>query len=446
MNRQWAGAPPIGKGSGTVVTASTRASETSEIPGHGLSDIASAVIVFSHLRWSGVYQRPQHLLSRFARNIPVFVIEEPIFLSDPNEAPSFRETRDGDVTVLTPLLPEASTPQSGFCKETNPIVSRLVEARLLRSSSRRDHHFGSGSARGQRPIVWYYTPMALGALPGSITPCLVVFDAMDDLASFRNAPRELRDQEQAMLRTADVIFAGGPSLYEARRHRHPSVHCFPSGVDARHFATGAGWINVAADIATLPGPVLGFHGVLDERIDFDLIAEVADSRPNWSLALVGPLAKIEESDLPRRPNISYLGRQQYADLPSFLAGFDVAILPFALNEATRSISPTKTLEYLAAEKPVVSTAIADVVSLYGNVVRVASDPGNFIAAIESALAESGAERRQRHALARVHLLEHDWDAIADGMADRMIETVTAHSGMLIQPPASEAWEMGTNHV
>ncbi len=446
MNRQRVRAPPMGKGSGTVVTASTHALETSEIPGHGLSDIASALIVFSHLRWSGVYQRPQHLLSRFAKHIPVIVIEEPVLLSNSNEKPSFRETSDGNVTVLTPLLPDSSTSQFGFCKETNRIISRLIEERFPRSSWWGGQRFGSGSAHSHKPVVWYYTPMALGALPGSIDPGLVVLDAMDDLASFRNAPRELRDQEEAMLRTADVIFAGGPSLYEARRHRHPSVHCFPSGVDARHFATGAESMAPAADIAALPGPVLGFHGVLDERIDFDLIAKVADSRPNWSLALVGPLAKIEESDLPRRPNISYLGRQQYADLPSFLAGFDVAILPFALNEATRSISPTKTLEYLAAEKPVVSTAIADVVSLYGNVVRIASDPADFITAVEAALAESGGDRRRRHARAQAHLLEHDWDAIADGMADRMIETVTARSEILNRPPASEAWEMGNNHV
>ncbi len=412
-----------------MVIASNRSAESTDFAAQDLADVASALIVFSHLRWSGVYQRPQHLLSRFARDIPVIVIEEPVFLTGAEDTPGLRTRDDGGITVLTPTLPAGAVPQSGFGKETNGLISRLIESHLLRSMPGSSRFHGSGTERSQRPIVWYYTPMALGALPRSIDPCLVVFDAMDDLASFRNAPKELRDQEAAMMRAADVIFAGGPSLYEARRHRHSSVHCFPSGVNARHFANAAGAQVPAVGVAALPKPVLGFYGVLDERIDFDLIATVADARPAWSLALIGPLAKIEECDLPRRPNITYLGQQRYADLPAFLAGFDVAILPFALNEATRSISPTKTLEYLAAEKPVVSTPIADVVSLYGNVVRVASDSTGFIAAVEAALAEPATDRRRRHAAGRAHLLEHDWDAIAKGMADQMIETLTARSGM-----------------
>lgn len=408
-----------------MVMMSKRNDERRGVENQSLQDSASGLIVFSHLRWSGVFQRPQHLLTRFARDMAVTVVEEPIFV-DAEGAESYLQMVDHEgVTVLTPMLPIAPDQDMGFSKDSIPEIRRLIAPSLeafVRDNTRR----AEGTEAG--PIVWYYTPMALGALPMSIEPSLVVFDAMDDLASFRNAPQALRDKEAAMFRTADLVFAGGPSLYEARRDRHPSVHCFPSGVEAEHFARAADGLAPPDDIARLPHPVLGFYGVLDERIDFDLMAAVADARPEWSLALVGPLAKIEATELPRRPNIAYLGQQRYADLPSFLAGFDVAIMPFAINEATRSISPTKTLEYLAAGKHVVSTPIADVVSLYGDVVRVASDAPAFVAAVEAALAETPAGRRQRIIDSQRHLLAYDWDAIAQGMATRMVQRLAARSG------------------
>lgn len=382
-----------------------------------LANSAPALIVFSHLRWSGVYQRPQHLLSRFAQDIPVVVVEEPMFLVEEGAESFLKTTEDGDVTVLTPMLSMAFGSSMGFCDETLEEITRLIAPALCEFSG--DTEVG--------PIVWYYTPMALGALPKAIEPSLVVFDAMDDLASFRNAPQALRDKEATMFRVADLVFAGGPSLYETRRDRHPAVSCFPSGVEAAHFARATGGLVPPEKLSSLPYPVLGFYGVLDERLDLDLIAAVADTRPEWSLALIGPLAKIEQSELPRRRNITYFGQQRYADLPAFLAGFDVAILPFAINEATRSISPTKTLEYLAAEKRVVSTPIVDVVSLYGDVVRIADDASAFVAAVDAALAESPADRRTRLAAGRAHLLAHDWDAIAEGMASEMIGTLTARS-------------------
>ena len=382
------------------------------------------MVVFTHLRWEGVFQRPQHLLSRFARALPVTVVEEPIFRRDVTPGGDIQLATDGKVTVLTPILPLAADNRSGFTEENVSQIALLIEPYLGQRSPLEtidplgtDVSAWESELRG--PIVWYYTPMALGALPASVVPSLVVFDAMDDLASFRGAPAALREREAEMFARADVVFAGGPSLYEARRGRHPSVHCFPSGVDVDHFARAAGTIAPDPSVAALPGTVLGFYGVLDERIDFSLIEAIADARAEWSLALVGPLAKIDESDLPRRPNITYFGRRNYADLPAFLAGFDVALLPFAINEATRSISPTKTLEYLAGEKPIVSTPITDVVDLYGDVVRIAGDEAAFIAAIEAAVSESPAERRRRVEAGSAHLRTHTWDAIVDGMADLM---------------------------
>lgn len=410
----------------TLVTHPTTGPDTTTF--RALANWAPALIVFTHLRWGGVFQRPQHLLSRFARALPVTVVEEPVFRPGIPDAGEVTVSRDGDVTVLTPVFRERPDQPFGFTPDNVVEIARLIGPHLGTAGTvgvtAGERSSAGVTSRAAGPIVWYYTPMALGALPTAIAPSLVIFDAMDDLASFRGAPPALREREAAMFAAADLVFTGGPSLFAARRDRHRSVHCFPSGVDASHFGRAAGDIEPPAELASLVGPVLGFYGVLDERIDFELIAAVADARCDWQLALVGPLAKISEADLPRRPNITYFGQRRYADLPAFLAGFDVALLPFALNEATRSISPTKTLEYLAGEKPVVSTPIADVVSLYGDVVRIAADAPDFIAAIDAALDEPPPERARRRAAGQAHLVAHDWDAIAAGMASLITGAMT----------------------
>src|SRR5690606_2154956 len=239
----------------------------------------------------------------------------------------------------------------------------------------------------QEPLVWLYTPMAL-PLAEKLAPRVLIYDCMDELSAFLNAPRQLMQRENALLRRADLVFTGGPSLYEAKRERHPSVHCMPSSVEAEHFARARDAAIDHPSQAALPHPRLGFYGVIDERLDLALIEAVATARPTWQLVLVGPVVKIDPAALPRLPNVHYLGQQPYAKLPEFLAGWDVCLLPFALNEATRFISPTKTLEYMAAGKPVVSTPIQDVVKPYSRVVSIAADAPEFIRACEAALALS----------------------------------------------------------
>jgi UDP-galactopyranose mutase len=362
--------------------------------------VNTLLVCFSHLRWDFVWQRPQHLMSRFARSMPVVVVEEPV---EGGALADLRIAQHGGVTVLTPMLPSDS-PGWGFNRLTNRAIRGLVEQYLAAEYP---------AAEVERAILWYYTPMALGAEPCTVTDPLVVYDAMDELASFRFAPRELRAREAELMSRADLVFAGGPSLYESRRGRHPSVHCFPSGVDVEHFAQAKNGVVRPIELAARRRPILGFYGVLDERVDFDLIAAVADARPDWTLALIGPLAKIRPEDLPQRPNIDYYGQQQYAALPAYLACFDVALLPFARNEATRSISPTKTLEYLAGGKPVVATPIADVVKLYGEVVAFGETPDEFVAAIDRVLTQGLGRHHAERSQAVV--AEHTWDAIAANM-------------------------------
>ncbi len=378
------------------------------------SDGAAALIAFSHLRWGFVWQRPQHLMTRFARRLPVFFVEEPEVHDGTDD--DLRVIEDRGVTILTPLLSPTPPAGWGFNDRANPRLRALLtpffaDLGLL------------GPARGGRPggrpvIAWYSTPMALGAAPDGLVPALTVFDAMDELASFAGAPTELRRHERALMAAADLVFTGGPSLFRAREGSHRRVFCYPSGVERTHFAPAAAG-PPPAELAGVPRPLLGFYGVLDERLDPGLLAAIADARPDWTVAMIGPVAKIAATDLPRRPNLRYLGPRSYADLPAFLAVFDVAILPFAQNDATRFISPTKTLEYLAGGKPVVSTPIQDVVDLYGEVVRFAATPAAFVDAVERALGETPLERARREGIAARILGEHDWDGIADGMWGKM---------------------------
>lgn len=234
---------------------------------------------------------------------------------------------------------------------------------------------------GRRMVHWYYTPMAMG-FAGHLEADLCVYDCMDELSGFRGAPATLLERERRLFERADLVFTGGQSLYEAKRDRHHSVHAFPSSIDRAHFAGArAHGLEEPADQRHIPGPRLGFFGVIDERLDINLLAAAADLRPDWSFVMIGPVVKIDPATLPRRPNIHYLGSRKYGELPAYLSGWDVGFMPFALNEATRFISPTKTPEFLASGLPVVCTPITDVIRPYGEtgLVEIAATPEQVVA-------------------------------------------------------------------
>ena len=363
---------------------------------HPLKADMPTLLVFSHLRWGFVFQRPQQLLSRLARDHRVVFVEEPVA----GEGPPRLEARQAmpGVEVLVPTTPVQAP---GFADEQLAVLGPLVQQWLA----------AEGIAQ---PIVWFYTPMALPLL-AQLSPAAVVYDCMDELSAFRGAPPALRQREAALIQRADLVLTGGPSLYEARRDQHPSVHCLPSAVDPAHFSPARLLPNSAEAEVTrqlhtgIATPRLGFYGVIDERLDIDLVQAVAQARPDWQLVMVGPVVKIDPASLPRLPNIHWLGMQPYAVLPYLVAAWDVCLLPFALNESTRFISPTKTLEYMAGEKPVVSTAVHDVQVLYGDVVRVAHSTPQFIAACEAALNETDEARERRVSEMLTTVWRMSWD-------------------------------------
>jgi UDP-galactopyranose mutase len=359
-----------------------------------------SIVTFSHLRWNFVYQRPQHLLSRLAATRPVYFVEEPEH--DSTESPRWeRSSPHPNVEVLRPRTPVSAL---GFHPEQLPFLEPLI-AELARELD------------GTTLVAWLYTPLAL-PLAQALGPTAIVYDCMDELSLFLGAPPELLSREAALLECADLMFTGGPSLYRAKQARHPNVHCFPSSVDAAHFRVArAGETSVGEpeDQAGLPHPRLGYYGVIDERLDLGLLDSIAQARPDWQIVLVGPVVKIDPATLPQRSNIHYIGQRSYQELPGYLAGWDVCLLPFARNDATRFISPTKTLEYMAAERPIVSTPITDVAEPYGDIVYLGDTPAAFLAACEAALRELPGERDRRIGRMRQVLAGTSWEVTVRAM-------------------------------
>jgi glycosyltransferase involved in cell wall biosynthesis len=378
---------------------------------------ATTLICFSHLRWDFVYQRPQHLLSRFARTSRVFYVEEPVYGA---EGPRLDiSAREHGLRVIVPQLPHGLS-ESAQHHALRELVSELIARESINTF-----------------VAWYYTPMAL---PWSrhLEPIALVYDCMDELSLFRGAPAEMVERERELIALADVVFTGGTSLYEAKRSRSDNVHCFPSSVDSAHFRQARTSRQDPSDQAHIPHLRLGFAGVIDERMDIDLLAELATARPDWHLVLVGPIVKISPDQLPKLPNIHCLGAKPYAELPSYMAGWDVALLPFALNESTRYISPTKTPEYLAAGLPVVSTPIRDVVAPYGvaELANIGESAADFVLAVEGELARSDVERSRWLKRVDGFLSTMSWDRTHERMSALISQVIVNASEVREVPVAN----------
>ncbi len=330
---------------------------------YGTSDL----LVVSHLRWNFVFQRPQHLMSRFANRRRVFFLEEPIF--EHIDKPELRTTScPSGVKILVPHLPFEYSPDSLEIFQAQALEEFMTAEEI------------------EDYTLWYYTPMAL-PFTRHLQPKHIIYDCMDELSLFKGAPRALIDNEAELMVKADLIFTGGHTLYEAKKHLHDNIHPFPSSIDASHFGKARQKLADPIDQRNIQGLRVGFFGVIDERMDLQLLEGAARLRPEWQWIMLGPIVKIDPAHLPKRDNIHYLGNKQYKELPDYIAGWDVAMMPFARNESTRFISPTKTPEYLAAGRPVISTSIRDVINPYAveKLVRIADTPRDFVLAAEGAL-------------------------------------------------------------
>lgn len=362
-----------------------------------------AIICYSHLRWNFVYQRPQHIMSRMAKHFEVFFVEEPFF--DAEEAYLDNRQEKENLWIIVPHLPPRLNEE-----EQGEYIDQLLYDYLSRHKL-------------EKFIAWYYTPMAFRS-ESVFYADLVIYDCMDELSAFRFAPPSLKEKEKKLMERADIVFTGGYSLYEAKKNKHLNIHLFESSIDVAHFELARTLTTQKDDQKAIGHPRIGFFGVIDERMDIDLLNGLAGKRPDWHFVLIGPVVKIDPATLPRQPNIHYLGQKPYDELPGYIAQWDVAMMPFAINEATRFISPTKTPEYLAAGKPVVSTPVHDVVRSYGEsgFVYFGSTAHEFTIAIERAL--SIADKTNWLKAVDKLLSRNSWDLTCEKMVKQISRTLS----------------------
>ena len=365
------------------------------------------LVVFGARRWNFDWQRTQQLLTRLAMHYRVFHVEAP---HTTHQDPWLEATEVAPGVQV--LVAHTRCDAPGFHDDQLPVMQRLLAAFL------RD--------RGVvEPLVWLDTPAAL-PLAEALRPRALVWDCHEDAAT-SSGDDVLRDREARLLRLADVVLAGGPSLYESLRRRHSNVHCIANAVDAEHFAPPSPTskaieaVSARAIHAAIPNPRLGFFGVIDERIDLELLARVADLRPDWQFLLAGPLRGVAPEDLPQRGNLQWLGPQTYAILPHLQAHWDVCLLPLVPEACARRAAPIETLEYLAGQKSVVATPVHDVAALHGQIVRIADGPEAFVEACRAAMCERGPLRRQRRIDALIAVHSASWERAVERVHRLLVE-------------------------
>ncbi|MBI2513558.1 MAG: glycosyltransferase [Opitutae bacterium] len=391
------------------------------VPASDLPPAETAPIVaFCHLPWDGVWQRPQQLLSRLAARHPVLFVE--CYCADVEQATLRSHGAPGhpNVTVLQMLLPQARWADGDFID--------AERRRLLQTFRRGD------LGKFNDPVLWFNDPMAVIAFAGHCGERAIVYDCMDELAQFAGAPPQLRDRERELLLKADVVFCGGRKMRDKRKPYNAHCYFYGTGVDSEHFGQARSE-SLAVDpaVAALPGKVLGYFGVIDERIDYELLARLADALSRCSIALVGPTAKVDAAALPQRKNLHWLGRRDYADLPAITKGFSVCLMPFARNAATEFINPTKALEYMATGRPIVATAIDEVRTNFGNVCRIARSVGEFIAFCSDEL-ERPSRLRVRRGLQLA--AQNTWEAITAEMDALLVAACARRAGVKTLSPAA----------
>ena len=370
------------------------------------------LVCFSHLRWNFVYQRPQHLLTRFSKVYRTFYIEEPII--EDSEKPFLQVNNpENNIWIVTPHLHHGLNHKNTLDEQKKLITAFFNDLNI------------------QKYIFWYYTPMAF-ELGSSFDPELTIYDCMDELSNFKFAPPLLKELEKELFKNADLVFTGGHNLFKAKRDFHHNIYPFPSSIDKSHFEKARNVENEPNDQKNIPHPRFGFYGVIDERLNIELLKNIAAKKSNWHFVIVGPVVKIDPQTLPKSPNIHYLGGKSYNELPLYLSGWDVATIPFVLNESTEFISPTKTPEYLAAGKPVISTSIIDVVTPYGEqgIVHIADTDEEFIKAGEIELARKNKEEWLQ--VTDEFLSSNSWDQTWEEMM-RLINTTHAKKYSKIVP-------------
>lgn len=397
------------------------------------------LLVLSPSRWDFMFRRTQQLMSRLAGRWQVLFVEEP--RRSRNAAWLDEQAQGEHLSVLVPHLPANLSPHlPPSLDATHDEPRRMLAAYLRQRDLRVD-------------VAWVSSPASLPLLDSLDARCVVY-----DCHASSTAPR-LRREQALLLERSTLVFANGPSLYESLREQHPRVMCLPDAVAAAHFAPDAQRphsvqaMHAGSLQRHLSAPRLGWFGVIDRRLDLDLLAQIADAHPQWSLVMVGPVVGLDASRLPQRANIHWLGVQPYSVLPHLLEGWDLCLLPFVIGAATRQLCPAQALEYMAGGKPVLCTPLHDVAWMFSDSVAIAERGPPFIAACEALLAESPAQRAQRALQMMATVSASSWDRSAQavhemlhtalasrrrGAASASIEYAAAPAALAATAPALEA--------
>jgi glycosyltransferase involved in cell wall biosynthesis len=381
------------------------------------------IIVHSHLGWDWVWQRPQQFHSRLSKRHRILFVEGPVPCAELSSSRlTIREVADYPNIMVVQTSVPAERWQDGAWVDKER--RRLIESLLS----------GPVGADFPNPVQWFYDPMAVAAFAGHLDEAAIVYDCMDQLTQFKGAPVDLVRRERELLAIADVVFAGGPKMWREKKRHNPNSYCFGCGVDSKHFGRAREESTVVpADIGGLPGPVFGYFGVIDERIDYELVARLADANRTGSVVMVGPWTKVDAAAFPRRANLHWLGARDYNDLPAYAKAFDVCLMPFALNEATEFINPTKALEYMATGRPIVSTAVEDVVLQFSEVVKIAKTPDEFVA-----LCGDSAQNPDDRAVQRGLKLAaaNSWDSIVKQLEGHVLDVLAGKESRSVASDAA----------
>jgi glycosyltransferase involved in cell wall biosynthesis len=266
--------------------------------------------------------------------------------------------------------------------------------------------------RIRRPIAWFMVPH-LSSVVGRLGERLSVYYCIDDYSALPDVNEEaVRAMDEELTRKADLVFVASDTLLDQKSALNPNTHVSPHGVDYDHFACAQDdRLPVPADAAGMARPVVGFFGLIERWIDLDLVDFLAERRPTWTFLMIGRVA-VPDEELPRRPNIHFLGKRPYAELPAYGRAFDAAIIPYRLTRQVLHANPIKLREYLAMGKPIVSVSTPEI-DKYADVVRIADSREEFLAGLDELLARAPTEAEVRERMGRV--APESWDARLRGV-------------------------------
>jgi glycosyltransferase involved in cell wall biosynthesis len=393
------------------------------------------IVCLSFVTWDDHWGTPQQIMSRMAKNgNRVLFVDQPIsplsFLTRMRAndvvGKQFKRWREGQRAAAPNVI--AASPPPILPLRYNRIVNRINAWIMRRWLKKQVKLAGFNDV-----IFWNFQP-CFPKIGDALDPIYSVYHCVDDFSAIPvwwAGTDDVINREAECCRESDVVICTGRKLVASRSAFNPNAHFVPEGADIDLFATAAEEsTQVPDDIAALPGKVIGYIGVIDFRLDVALIEHMAKRRPDWSIALVGPVKEgsVDLAGLRGLPNVVFFGNRPIDALPSYIKAMDVCLIPYVLNDYTHHIFPLKLYEYMAAGKPIVATDMEEMRPYAGPEMTIAQGNDGFLAAVEDALRnDSPAAAAARQATAS----SESWDSRVEAI-ERIVGPVLPHEAALVQ--------------